>query len=120
MKAVNEIPGGEFGVTLHVNGVIISGLLCSMTSFFEEQAEMIRQLGSPDTAEALQGFAKTFDWLAEQTQSQTDIEHAEGDETAASDTAGADLPGFIHLRAATVHAPGTNAVSARNPLAWSP
>lgn len=80
VKAVNEAPSWEFGVTLHVNGLIISGLLCSMTSFFEEQAELIRQLGSAETAEARRGFAEIFDWLAEQSQSQPDIERADDDE----------------------------------------
>ncbi|HTS97026.1 MAG TPA: hypothetical protein VMI33_10430 [Streptosporangiaceae bacterium] len=110
VKAVNGAPGWEFGVTLHVNGLIISGLLCSMTSFFEEQAELFRQLGSAETAEARQGFAEVFDALAEQSQSQPGIEHANGDQAVASDAPETDLPSFIHLRAATVHAPGTDAV----------
>jgi hypothetical protein len=110
VQAVDHTPGWEVGVTLHVNGVIISGLLCSMTSFFEEQAEMIRRLGSAETAEARQGFAELFDWLADQTQTPPGAEHAEGGEAAETGASGADLPEFIHLRAATVHAPGTDAV----------
>jgi len=110
VQAVDHTPGWEIGVTLHVNGVIISGLLCSITSFFEEQAETIRRLGSAETAEARQGFAELFDWLADQTQTRPGTEQAEGDEDAETEEAGADLPEFIHLRAATVHAPGTDAV----------
>jgi hypothetical protein len=110
VQAINQNSGWEFGVTLHVNGVIISGLLCSMTSFFEEQAEMIRRLGSADSAEARQGFAEIFDWLAEQTRTQASGEQTGGDEAVKTGTAAADLPEFIHLRAATVHAPGTDAV----------
>ncbi len=109
VKTINESPDWEIGVTLHVNGVIISGLLCSMTSFFEEQAEMIRQLGSVETTEARQGFAEVFDWLAEQAQARPDSEHTEGDEAAETEATEVDLPGFIHLRAATVHAPGADA-----------
>jgi hypothetical protein len=51
-----------------------------------------------------------FDWLADQTQTRPGPEQAEGDEAAETEEAGADLPEFIHLRAATVHAPGTDAV----------
>lgn len=106
VKTVDDL-GAEIGVTLHVNGVIISGLMCSMKSFFEEQAEMIRQLGPADDG----GFAKTFDWLAEQIQEQPSTEGGgEDDEDAEAEAAGADLPNFIHLRAASVHAPGTTAV----------
>jgi hypothetical protein len=108
VQAVDHTPGWEFGVTLHVNGVIVSGLLCSITTFFEEQAEMIRRLGSAETVEARQGFAEIFDYLAEQTR--PGGEQADGGETAETETAGRNLPEFIHLRAATVHAPGTDAV----------
>lgn len=108
VQAIDHTPGWEFGVTLHVNGVIISGLLCSITTFFEEQAEMIRRLGSAETAEARLGFAEIFDQLAEQTRPGT--EQGDGVETAQTEAAGRDLPEFIHLRAATVHAPGTDAV----------
>jgi hypothetical protein len=114
VQAVDHKPGWEIGVTLHVNGVIISGLLCSVTSFFEEQAEMIRRLGSAETAEAREGFARVFDWLADQTQTRPGTEQAEGDEAAETEEAGAYLPEFIHLRAATVHAPGTDAVLPEN------
>jgi hypothetical protein len=100
----------EIGVTLHVSGVIISGLLCSITSFFEEQAEVIRRLGSVENAEARQGFAELYDWHADQTQTQPAIEPAEDGQAAETEEAGADLPDFIHLRAASVHAPGTDAV----------
>jgi hypothetical protein len=79
-----------------------------MTSFFEEQAELIRQLGSAETAETRYEFAKLFDWLAEQTtQARPKAEPGDGDEDAATEAAAEDLPEFIHLRAATVHAPGT-------------
>jgi len=110
VQAVDHTPGMEIGVTLHVSGVIISGLLCSITSFFEEQAEVIRRLGSVETAEARQGFAELYDWLADQTQTRPAIEPAEDGQAAETEEAGADLPDFIHLRAATVHAPGTDAV----------
>jgi hypothetical protein len=96
----------QFGVTLHVNGVIISGMLCSMTSFFKEQAEMIRQLGSPETAEGRQSFATIFDELAEDVHVDTGARDGDDDAVALR----SNLPGFIHLRAATVQAPGTDAV----------
>ena len=106
VQAINHTPGWEIGVILHVNGVTISGMLCSMTSFFREQAEIIRQTGSPETAEVRASFAKTFDWLAEETEPRSAAEPAESDGTG---TDGEDLPQFIHLRAATVHAPGADA-----------
>ncbi len=110
VNAVDQSPDWEIGVTLHVNGVIISGLLCSMTRFMEEQADIIRRLGSVETVKARHEFAKLFDWLAEETQARPDTEHPGGDTVLETEAAGADLPDFIHLRAATVHAPGTDAV----------
>jgi len=47
VQGINRFPGNEIGVILHVNGVIVSGMLCSMTSFFEANAELIRRVGSP-------------------------------------------------------------------------
>ena len=57
VQGVNQERGWEFGVTLDVNGVIISGILCSNASFFKEQADMIRDVAAPETAESRQAFA---------------------------------------------------------------
>jgi hypothetical protein len=103
VKAVNSNPGGEIGITISVNGLIISGLVCSITTYFEEQAELIRRLGSAENE-----LAKLFDWLAEQSQIHADVELAEGEDGTGADAAVGTLPDFIHMRAATVHAPGTN------------
>jgi hypothetical protein len=106
VKSIDSL-GAEISVTLHVNGVIISGMMCSIKSFFEEQAEMIRQLAPAGDG----GFAEAFDWLAGQIEAQPSTEHAGEDAEATEiEAAGADLPDFIHLRAASVHAPGTTAV----------
>jgi hypothetical protein len=110
VQTVNEHPGWEIGVTLHVNGVIISGLMCSMPSFFEELAEMLRETGSADSAESRNEFAKIFDWLSEDSRVGPRDDQTEDDDMDQTESAASDLPAFIHLRAATVHAPGTDAV----------
>ena len=107
VQGVDKYPGdGAIGITLHVNGVIISGLLCSMTSFFEKQAEFIRRTVTPEGEGG--GFADIFDWLAKESRSQPPDAQTEGSEDDETETAKDDLPGFIHLRAATVWAPRAN------------
>lgn len=104
VNGVNQFPGFEMGITLHVNGLIISGMLCSTVSFLKEQAELIRRIGSPNTQE----FADIFGSFAEAALPQdADQDGDDGQEPATEEQR---LPDFIHLRAATVHAPGTSTV----------
>jgi hypothetical protein len=110
VQGVDKHPGFELGVTLHVNGVIISGVMCSMPSYFAEQADIIRQIGSASDAENREGFAKMFDWLSEESRARPRDTQADDGEANEAEQNASDLPAFIHLRAATVHAPGTNAV----------
>lgn len=110
VRFMNGHPGNEMGVTLHVNGVIISGMMCSMSSFFDEQADVIRRSSSGRSAEDIEDFAKAFDWLSEQSLTQSGDDQAKDGEVDETEAAESDLPEFIHLRAATVHAPGTDAV----------
>jgi hypothetical protein len=81
-----------------------------MSSFFNEQADVIRRSSSGRSAEDIEGFAKMFDWLSEQSLTESGADQANDGEADGTETAESDLPGFIHLRAATVHAPGTDAV----------
>jgi hypothetical protein len=110
VKLVDDNPGWEIGLTLHVNGVIVSGLLCSMISFFEEQAEIIRQPGQAETAEGRLWFAEVFDSVVNEIKGWADAKHVDEEKGEETGAALGDLPAFIHLRAATVHAPGTDAV----------
>jgi hypothetical protein len=110
VKYVDKTPGWEFGLTLHVNGVIVSGMLCAMTSFFEEQANLIREYAPPENGEGQREFAKSFDYLAEESRPGSSDDQVSDRDVAESEGNEDPLPGFIHLRAATVHAPGTDAV----------
>src|SRR6266568_1872403 len=47
VKTINESPDWEIGVTLHVNGVIISGLLCSMSRLRRDQTASIPKVTKP-------------------------------------------------------------------------
>ena len=87
VQGINQTKS-EMGLTLHVNGLVVSGVLCSMTTYALEQADMLRRHGVP-------GFAEVFDTLAD----------GQGEATAADEAGG--LPDFIHLKDATVYAPGS-------------
>lgn len=96
---INRSPGLEISVTLHVSGVIVSGLLMSGKSYFEAlQAQMISRAGDDPhdlrrvMGEALGSFAEPYAEIA----GRSEEEH----EKDTSPTV------YAHMRAATIHAPG--------------
>lgn len=60
VKGINQFPEQEIGVTFHVNGLIISGVMISMTNYFERLASWLREAGA-------EGYAEVFDWLHQES-----------------------------------------------------
>jgi hypothetical protein len=97
---VNSLGSVEIGVTLYTGGGIVSGLLISGRSYFDR----INQLLSDSRGEVAAAFGSGLfgriadDYREKETANRDDAEERNPD----------DEPpvGFIHLRAATVHAPG--------------
>jgi hypothetical protein len=89
--------GLEIGVTLDVNGVVISGMLCSLRSYLEDQANFLRSQGSTESAPIGEALSGLFSKIAEQVKPELQDESSTEIST-----------NFIHLREATVHAPGTD------------
>jgi hypothetical protein len=96
VASVGRIDGLEIGITLHVSGVIVSGLMISAASFFDHVGKQIAESGTAAEAADRAEFGSIFTGIADLIR-----EGAEGD-----DEDGGAVPAYIHLRAATVHAPG--------------
>jgi hypothetical protein len=110
---VNDSKDIEMGVTLHVSGTIVCGMLVSYETYWSAFRELVRETGSPETQAVREGFADAFtEFLlgagigpgAEQG----DLAGEEDDEAAAS-----ALPNYIHLRDAVVRAPGVEPTLAK-------
>ena len=103
VKSFGNMPGTEIGITLHVSGEIVSGLMIPLTDYLDEMAALVRDNGSPESAAARGGLAEVFSLAAAESRPAADADLAELIDTAPE-------PAFIHLRQATVHAPGSDAV----------
>jgi hypothetical protein len=97
----------EFGVTLHVSGIIISGTLISFGTYLKSVAESVRMMNAPPGHETgAESFAASFDHLYEEYQA--GIAEFSSRASGGED----DLPSgqpwdpYIHLRDAVVWAPG--------------
>jgi hypothetical protein len=97
VRAVDNVSHGfEVSVTLHVCGVLVCGLMISGRTYFELLQDVLRQADADFLSGWTDAFADRFP---------AGVSH--------EDAAGNDAPpskepptGFVHLRAATVHAPG--------------
>lgn len=99
----NKFPGTEFGVTLYVNGLIVSGILISLTTYLELVPEMIRR-SAPGNA-AGEVWARLFDMLRgedDPAQESVSASEGQGSEAEASEVG---FPALIHLRDARIWAP---------------
>lgn len=89
----------EIGMTLHVSGVVISGVLVSETSFGEYLRDWLTQIGGPEVGESVTRLAASLSSLRE----------AESPEVAELED---ELSGggawFIHLRDAKVFTSGSD------------
>ena len=106
VRSINQFPEYEIGVTLHVNGLIISGVMISMTSYFERLASWLRNAGA-------EGYAEVFDWLHQETTFPSrDGAPSESDEEMSDPGSTA----FIHLRDANAWGPdGAHSLA---PVIW--
>lgn len=96
---VNQTKDMEIGLTLHVSGLVVSGILISYTSYLQALAALLRENGSPESQAGRDVLASTFELLID------------GDGETATDPASqqneTSPPNHIHLRAATSHSPGS-------------
>lgn len=99
---VNDSKDIEMGVTLHVSGIIVSGVLISHETYWEAFRVVMRENGSPDTQAARQTFADAFTAGIMGKDLDGNREPAAEDEEAGH----AEPPNHIHLRDAVVWAPG--------------
>jgi len=93
VEAVNKF-GAELPLTLHVSGVVISGILVSGRRFFEQMAEWL-------ASEGAQEFAESF--------ARPTAELFRGPDTEPGDEGLAEMSAiYIHLRAARVFTSGSD------------
>jgi hypothetical protein len=110
---VNDAKDVEMGVTLHVSGTIVCGVLVSYETYWNAFRELVRKNGSPETQPIREGFADAFTGFLlgagiAAGAEQGDLAGEEDDEAAAS-----ALPNYIHLRDAVVWAPGVDPTLAK-------
>ncbi len=100
---VNDLKEIELGVTLHVSGTIVSGVLVSYRTYWEAVGTWLRGIGSPGA----QAFGDAF--TAAILGTNADPEAEQGDSGAEADQdKTAPPPHHIHLRDAVVWAPGAD------------
>jgi hypothetical protein len=102
VSVINSLPSMEFGVTLYVGGLIVSGLAVSGHSYFNLLHDKVVGDGTDANRTAFASIFKRAGEVYPQTH---------GDETDDDDEAGDKKPRptttYIHLRAATVHVVGS-------------
>jgi hypothetical protein len=88
--------GFEVSVTLHVCGVVVSGLMISGRAYFELLENVLHQADADFLSGWTDAFADRF----------PDRTHDDDSRSVDPPLAKEPPTGFVHLRAATVHAPG--------------
>lgn len=106
VELVNDSKDVEMGVTLHVSGTIVCGVLVSYETYWQAFGELVRKTGSPETRPMREGFADAFTGFllgggVDSGAEQGDPAADENDGAAASPP-----PNYIHLRDAVIWAPG--------------
>ena len=99
--------GLEMGITLTVSGAIVSGILISGKTYFDELGDSIQRgvSGSVEVAQALGKSWKQFTKIYEKPE-------------GVDDDWEPPLPGYIHLRDARVFAPGGRAIPSNGGVLW--
>jgi hypothetical protein len=100
VELVNRIGTLEMGVTLHVSGTVISGILTSGRNYFETVAKRFREHATQ--AEIGEAFAEKYERIAafyKEDEVNKDDLGRQGDPVFNKTT-------YIHLRDATVHTTG--------------
>jgi hypothetical protein len=102
VELVNDAGELEIGMTLHVSGVIVSGLLISDRRYFELLNEAVQPGGSQESAGLREALG---DALTDQAESDRAAEFSTETD---SEQAALELflTSYIHMRNAEVHAPG--------------
>jgi hypothetical protein len=103
VAAVNRAQSIEIGVTLHVSGIVVSGLLISGQSFFDLLGRWLAETGSSENApirEALAGWPAHFveQYRADERRPDDSEDHGEGRPPRTIT--------YIHMRDASVVGPG--------------
>jgi hypothetical protein len=103
VAAVNRAQSIEIGVTLHVSGLVVSGLLISGQSFFDLLGRWLAETGSSENApirEALAGWPAHFveRYRADERRPDDSEDHGEGRPPRTIT--------YIHMRDASVVGPG--------------
>jgi hypothetical protein len=106
---VNDSKDTEFsvGVTLHVSGTIVCGVLISYVTYWEAIRASLRDTGSP----VAQAFGDAF--TAAILGTEIDPGADQSDSAAEGEEATPPLPSHIHLRDAVVWAPGVKPTLAK-------
>jgi len=97
---VNQAKDMEIGLTLHMSGLIVSGTLISYTSYLQALAALLWENGSPESQAGRDALASNFELLIDGDEEETATDPA----TQQNETS---PPSHIHLRAATIHSPGS-------------
>lgn len=94
---LNRSPGAELGVTLHVSGTVVSGLMISGESFIDRQRAALAELG--EAGASLAGYFDIFRNIY--------VEKREADEPFLKPP----LPFYIHLRSASILDAASNQIT---------
>ncbi|MDR6912930.1 hypothetical protein J2W54_004943 [Rhodococcus fascians] len=97
VELINRSTGTELGVTLHVRGTVLSGLMISGESYLDKQKVVLTEAGEGPAA-----LAQYFDIF-----SSVYSQNQEDDKPFLSPP----LPAYVHLRSASVIENGTTQVT---------
>jgi hypothetical protein len=104
VSTVNRFGSLEIGVTLHVSGVVVSGLLISGRSFFELLSAALTEGGTSESAPIRHALASA--WAGSHADDYRAGEHDPSKDDQREEGQPAPKVGYIHLRSASVHAAG--------------
>ncbi len=94
VNGIDHQPGFEFGITLHVQGSVITGQLCAAQSYFDELSQILRDFDAARPNPAREMYSRLFTRASELLAPSKDHERDQS-----------TSPSFIHLRQAHLLAP---------------
>jgi hypothetical protein len=102
VELVNDAGELEIGITLHVSGVIVSGLMISGRRYFELLNEAVQTAESQENGGLREALGDALTGLAESYRAHEFNAEADPEQVALD----LFLTSYIHMRNAEVHAPG--------------
>lgn len=107
MALVNSANTLDMGVsvTLHVSGLVVSGMLISGSKFFDQVALALRQPAAGESTNAAEAVAEAFEYVAMSYRDEAERKRRRERSEGGNETAPHPVE-YIHLQDAVVYAPG--------------